>query len=108
MIPDTGEITILRASAGAAAASPQAAPSATVRVGNGGVRPGGEVTVPLEVLGVSNLRSAVITVSYDRDKLVPLHCTPDRNDFVERPHDLHLATDGAGEASAHHPHAGVA
>ena len=51
LIPDTGEITILGGAAAAAAASPQAAPSATVRVGNGGVRPGGEVTVPLEVLG---------------------------------------------------------
>ena len=94
VIKDPGTVTIAESLDAAPAAAPQAAPAPTVRVGDGGVRRGGEVTVPLEVLGVSNLRSAVITVSYQPSKLVPLECTPNREDFVERPDTLHLVTDG--------------
>jgi hypothetical protein len=94
-IPDAGTITI--SNGGAAAASPQTAPRATVRVGNGGVPPGGKVTVPLEVLGASNLRSATVKVTYDANKLTPVLCTPNREDFVEQPYNLHVATDAPVE-----------
>ena len=78
--------------------SPQAAPNPTVRVSDGAVAPGGKVTVPLEVLGASNLRSATVTVTYDHNKLTPTDCTPNRQDFVERPDGLHLDTDAPRQA----------
>ena len=61
-------------------------------------RPGGKVTVPLEVLGVSNLRSAMVTVTYDPSKLTPTDCAPNRQDFVERPDGLHVDTDAPLQA----------
>ena len=94
VIADTGVIMIAAAPSATAAASPQTTTSATVRVNDGEVRPGGKVTVPLEVLGVRNLRSATITVLYDRGKLVPVSCTPNRDKFIERPYSLHVVNDG--------------
>ena len=97
-IPDAGTITIGGTAAGAAMAAPRRRRARPYGSAMAQWTPGGQVTVPLEVLGVSNLRSATVTVTYDPNKLIPTACTPNRQDFVERPYGLHLDTDARGEA----------
>jgi hypothetical protein len=93
--PITGTITIGNAETRQPRLSASPSPSANpaVAVGNGSLLPGGKVTVPLEVLGASNLRAARVVVSYDSARLKPEQCAPNRQDFVESPYGLKLAGD---------------
>ncbi|MCB0187678.1 MAG: hypothetical protein KDE31_25590, partial [Caldilineaceae bacterium] len=44
--------------------------------------PGDKVTVPLAVVGVRNLGSAMITVTYATDLVTATQCAPNRQDFI--------------------------
>nr|MBC8447967.1 VCBS repeat-containing protein [Chloroflexota bacterium] len=93
--PDPGTITLLASAsaAGVAQTNLQSQPSVTVRVGDGELPPGGDVTVLVEALGASNLRSATIKVSYDPDVLTPTACATNRLDSVEALYNLQITTD---------------
>ncbi|MBC8447965.1 MAG: right-handed parallel beta-helix repeat-containing protein [Chloroflexi bacterium] len=106
--PDPGTITLLASTAAGVARSETGhsevsqslisnLQSLTVRVADGNLPPGGDVTVPVEALGARDLRSATIKVSYDPTKLTPTACTTNRLDFVERLYGPQISTDGPAQ-----------
>jgi len=96
VVPISGTIRLLAGTA-AVQTIDNSQLSTTVRVGDGELPPHGEVTVPVEALGASNLRSITMTVSYSPTLLTPTACTTNRLDFVERLHGLQVATDAPAQ-----------
>jgi len=92
----TGTVTLNATTTLALTAQSQAAatpPNVTLRVGDGNLSPGGEVTLPVEALGARNLHSASLKVTYDASKLTPTACTTNRLDFIEQLYGLQVESD---------------
>jgi hypothetical protein len=98
--------TAMTAQSQAAAAT---SPNVVLRVGDGSLSPGGEVSLPLEALGARNFYSVSLKVHYDPNKLTPTACTPNRLDFIEQLYGLQVESD-APQQPGHvvHLHAGLA
>ncbi|RME80717.1 MAG: PKD domain-containing protein, partial [Caldilineae bacterium] len=86
-----GTVTLNAAAVQAQAVA--APPNVVLRVNDGSVTPGGEVTLPLEALGARNLHAISLDVTYDDSKLSPTHCSTNRNDFVEELYGLQMTSD---------------
>lgn len=74
--------------------------AATPRTGIGDLPTGDRFTVPIELLGVQNLRSATIQVTFDPAVLTPATCAVNRQDWMERPIELTLASDAPARPGA--------